>query len=164
MLSCFSHVRLIILTLVFHLHVEFSLSVYMPPNFLLCENTHQTGFGFPLMTSFSLDDLYKDPFFKYGHILRVWGLGLQCIHGVRVCVLSCFSHVWLLVTPWTVAHQAPLSMELSRQEYWSGLMFPPPGDLPNPAIEPASLMSPELAGGFFTSSATWEVLSLLCLP
>ena len=53
------------------------------------------------------------------------------------------------VTPWTVAHQVPLSMESSRQEYWSGLPFPQPGDLPDPGIEPASLMSPELAGRFF---------------
>ena len=50
------------------------------------------------------------------------------------------------VTPWTVAHQAPLSMEFSRQEYWSGLPCPPSGDLPDPGIE---LMSPALAGGFF---------------
>ena len=50
------------------------------------------------------------------------------------------------VTPWTVAHQAPLSMEFSRQEYWSGLPCPPLGDLPDPGIE---LMSPALAGGFF---------------
>ena len=48
------------------------------------------------------------------------------------------SHVQLLETPWTVVHQAPLSMEFSKQEYWSGLPFPPPGDLPNPGIEPAS--------------------------
>ena len=47
------------------------------------------------------------------------------------------SHVWLLVTPWTVAHQVPLSMGFSRQEYWSGLPFPPPGYLPKPGIEPA---------------------------
>ena len=49
-------------------------------------------------------------------------------------------------------------MEFSRQEYWSGLPFPPPGDLPNPGIwkKPASLTSPALAGGFFTTSATWE--------
>ena len=53
----------------------------------------------------------------------------------------------LFATLWTVAHQAPLSMEISRQEYRSGLPFPPPGDLPNPGIEPASLMSPALAGG-----------------
>ena len=74
-----------------HLHVKFSLSVYLPPNFLLCENTCRTGFGFPLMTSFSLNYLCKDPFFKYGHILRVWWLGLQRIHGVGVCLLRCLS-------------------------------------------------------------------------
>jgi len=48
------------------------------------------------------------------------------------------SRVWLFVTPWTVAHQAPLSMEFSRQEYWSGLPFPSPEDLPNPGIKPRS--------------------------
>jgi len=47
-------------------------------------------------------------------------------------------------------------MGLSRREYWSGLPWPPPGDLPNPGIEPVSLTSPALAGGFFTTSATWE--------
>ena len=67
-----------------------------------------------------------------------------------VCMLSCFSRVWLLVTLWTVAHQAPLSMGFSRQEYWSGLPCLPPGDLPE------SLMSPSLAGRFFTTSATRE--------
>ena len=48
------------------------------------------------------------------------------------------SHVWLFVTPWTVAYQAPWSIEFSRQEYWSGLPFPSPGDLPNPGVEPRS--------------------------
>ena len=57
-------------------------------------------------------------------------------------------------TLWTAARQAPLSMGFSRQEYWSGLPFPSPGDLPNPGIESKS---PALAGGFFTTSATWEV-------
>ena len=61
------------------------------------------------------------------------------------------SHVHLFMTPWTVAHQAPLSMWISRQEYWSGLPFPSPGDLPDPGIEPESLVSPALAGGFFTT-------------
>ena len=65
-------------------------------------------------------------------------------------MLSCFSCVQLIVTPWTVAHQAPLCMGFSRQEYWSGLPFPTSGHLPNPEIRPASLMSPALAGGFFT--------------
>jgi len=71
-------------------------------------------------------------------------------------VLSHFSHVWLFATPWIPARQAPLSMGFSRQEYWSGLPFPSPGDLPNPGIEPTSFMSPELAGRFFTTKATWE--------
>ena len=61
-----------------------------------------------------------------------------------------------LATLWTVSYQAPLSMGFSTQEYWRGLPFPPPGDLPNPGIEPASLTSPALAGGFSTTSATWE--------
>ena len=60
------------------------------------------------------------------------------------------------VTLCTVAHQTPLSIGLLRQEYWSRLPSPPPGDLPDPGIEFASLTSPALAGGFFTSSATWE--------
>ena len=63
--------------------------------------------------------------------------------GGNICKIhecECISHsvVWLFVTPWTIAHQAPLSMELSRQEYWSRVPFPSPGDLPNPGIEPAS--------------------------
>ena len=58
------------------------------------------------------------------------------------------SHVQLFVTPWTIAHQAPLSMGFPRQEYWRGLPFPSPGDLPNPGSEPSS---PALSGGFFTT-------------
>ena len=69
-----------------------------------------------------------------------------------MCMLSHFSHVQLFVTLWTVAHQAPLSMGFSRQEYWSGLLCPSLGDLPNSGTEPASLMSPALTGWFFTTS------------
>ena len=58
------------------------------------------------------------------------------------------SHVQISATLWTIAWQAPLSMEFPKQEYWSGLSFPP-GDLPNPAIQSAS---PALAGGFFTTA------------
>ena len=88
------------------------------------------------------------------------GLGTS-IYGLSpvdatVCKLSRFRHVQLFVTPWTIACQAPLSMRFSRQESWSGLPCPPPGDLPDPEVEPASLMSPALAGGFFTTSTTWE--------
>ena len=69
----------------------------------------------------------------------------------HTCMLSCFSHVTLC----TVAPQAPLSRGLSRQEHWSGVPFPPPGDLPHPGIEHTSFPSPALTGGFFTDSATW---------
>ena len=79
--------------------------------------------------------------------------GRVCVY---VCVLSHFSHVQLFVTLWTVAHQVPLTMGFSSQEYWNGLSCPPPSDLSNPGMEPESLMSPALAGGFFTTSTTWE--------
>ena len=72
------------------------------------------------------------------------------------CVLSCFSHVWLFVTLWTIACQVPLSMAFSRQEHWSGLPFPSARDLPDTGNKPTSLTSPALAGGFFTANATWE--------
>ena len=75
--------------------------------------------------------------------------------GKKVKVKS-LCHVQLFGTLWTVAHQAPLSMGFSRQEYWSGLPCLSPGDLPDPGIKAASLMSPPLAGSFFTNSATWE--------
>ena len=63
------------------------------------------------------------------------------------------------LTLWTMDFldpEAPLFMGFSRQEYWSGLPCPPPGDLPSPGVEPMSLISPALSGGFFTTSATWE--------
>ena len=59
-------------------------------------------------------------------------------------------------TPWTVASQAPPPMRFSRQEYWIVSLCPSPRDLPNPGIKPGSLMSPPLAGRFFTTSTTWE--------
>ena len=71
-------------------------------------------------------------------------------------VLSCFRCVQLCVTLWTATGQAPLSIGFSRQEYWSGLTCPPPGDLPDWGIEPAPVMSPALVGRFFITSATWE--------
>ena len=65
-------------------------------------------------------------------------------------------------SPCTIACQAPLSTGFSRQEYWSGLPFPSPGHLPYPGIKPAFLMSPALAGRFFTASTTWEAQSISC--
>ena len=85
---------------------------------------------------------------------RKWGRsshypGLQ---GWRV-KCSSMSHVWLFATAWTVARQVPLSMEFSKQEYWSGFPGLPPGDLPDPGVE---LEFPALAGRFFTIWATRE--------
>ena len=75
---------------------------------------------------------------------------------MHVCVLSHLSRVRLFATPWTVACQAPLSMGFSKQEHWSGLPCPPPGDLPDPGTEPTS---PASADGFLTISATWKAQS-----
>ena len=75
--------------------------------------------------------------------------------------LSRFSLVRLRTTPPPVACQIPLSMRFSRQEYWSGLPLSPPGDLAHRGIEPMFPMSPALAGGFFTTSTTWEALNYL---
>ena len=65
------------------------------------------------------------------------------------------SAVATLCDPWAVSRPAPMSMDFFRQEYWSGLPFPPPGLLPDPGIEPMSLMSPALSGRFFTTRTTW---------
>ena len=80
------------------------------------------------------------------------------------------SHVWHFVTPWTVSHQTPLPMEFSREEYWTGLPFPSPGNLPNPGSEPTSLLSPTIVDIFIITSATWGTqayiigLKLLMFP
>ena len=76
---------------------------------------------------------------------------------------SVLSHAELSAAPWTVAHQAPLSMEIFKQEYWSGLPFPPPEDLPDPEIKPMSSTSPSLAGRFFTTEppggTQWNIIA-----
>ena len=76
------------------------------------------------------------------------------------CVLSHFSHVGLFAIPQTVAHQAPLSMGFSRQEYWSGLPLPSPGDLPYPGIDPAS---PALQADSFLSEPSGKPLIYIAL-
>ena len=94
-----------------------------------------------------------------GFQLSLWEsrwLGLN-VSNMDLCVLSC---VWLFTAPWTVAYQVPLSMEFYEQAYWSGLPSPTPGDLPDSEIEPTSLASPSLAGGFFTTYTGWSVISL----
>ena len=131
-------------------HVFFSLLPY-PPAFLL---NH-------LPTCL----LYYLPSYSPTHYLPNHMVPQRCSAEFKeehdeVVVPCCarFIRVWLFATVKTIAHQA-LSMGLSRQEYGNGLPCPPPGDLPNPGIEPMSLTSPALAGRFFTTSTTWEALS-----
>ena len=92
-----------------------------------------------------------------------------CVHArmlththTHECIQSCLT----LCNPWTVAHQAPLSMEFSGQEYWSGLPFPSPGDLPDPGTVPTPLAAPALTGGFFATArlgSPHTVLLRICL-
>ena len=91
--------------------------------------------------------------------LKNWVIDHDIVNSA--CVLSHFSCLWLFVTLWTIVCQVPLSMGFFRQENWSGLPCPSPGDLPDPGIKPTSLKSPSLAGEFFTTSATWEARSKL---
>ena len=83
---------------------------------------------------------------------------LRFIPQFCVCARA-LSRVWFLAIPWTVAHQAPLSVGFPRQEYWTGLPFPPPVELLEAGIEPASSVPPVLAGGFFTTGTVWKALS-----
>ena len=74
----------------------------------------------------------------------------------------CFTHVLLFVIPWTVACQAPQSMGFSRREHWSGLPFPPPGDLPDAGLKPVSPVAPALQAGFLPTepqeqACNWHV-------
>ena len=95
--------------------------------------------------------------------------GLHNLHDfssspICVCMLSHFSLVQLFVTLWIIAHQASLFMGFFRQEYWSGLSCPAPGDLPNLGTEPTSLVALALAGGFFSTSATCKDPLHIFLP
>ena len=98
-------------------------------------------FRIHFLHSLSMTLLFKSIFHLCGAV-KYWATRF-----IFICLCVCaLSHIWLFVTPRTVACQAPLYMEFSRQEYWSGQQIPTPGDLPNPRIEPVSLVSPVLAG------------------
>ena len=84
---------------------------------------------------------------SYGHMILEINTHVLSTLEMHACVVSHFSCVQLFLTPWTVAHQAPLSMRFSRQEYWSGSLFPLLGDVSQPGIESTSLMSSALAHG-----------------
>ena len=131
----------------------------------------------PLMSGSKTTDIYFLGAWKSK--IKMWAglvsseaslLGLQtaafptdCLPSLHVGVLifsycvyaKLLSRVWLFATPWTVVRQPSLSMGFSRQEYWNGLPCPPPNDLLDPGIKLTSLISPALAGGFFTTSAIW---------
>ena len=130
-----------------------------------------SGLPFPspmhvcLLSRFSSVQLYATPRtaahqapLSTGFSRQEYWSGLPFPSPMYACMLSHFSCVQPYVTPWTAAHQAPLSTGFSRQEYWRGLPRPPPGDLPDSGIKPLSLMSPELAGGFFTTEPRREAL------
>ena len=94
---------------------------------------------------------------KTPHVSRTSGVSQRALRcGMHVCMLNYFTCVQVFATPWTVAHQTPLSMGFTKQEYWSRLPYPPPRDLPNSGIEFTSPTSPALAGGFFTTKATYQ--------
>ena len=141
---------------------DLSLVITLCIQLLLCWYHYVLWQSFPGFLS-----VLVDFYFGAGLASLVWipwfslGKNHSCILGV--CVFSRFRHVWFFMTPWTVVHQAPLSMGFSGQEYWSGLPCPPPGDRPHPGIEPVSLASPALAGGFFTTSALVPPGEPLCV-
>ena len=107
------------------------------------------GFNYPEVSYKLINDNSKSEWITISHC------ELLLHNPVHTCMLSCFSCVQLFATPWTVACQAPLSMEFLRQEYWSGLPCPSPGDLPNPGTEPI-YYGFCTGDGFFTQWATWK--------
>ena len=122
----------------------------MPPS--LCLSIERTSLPFTEQDGLTVIRPLNSPFSR--NPSHTCMCGHMC-----TCILNSFRG--LFATLGTMACQVHLSMRFSRQEYWSGLPCPPPGDLPDPGIEPMSLLSPELAGGFFATSATWDACRYL---
>ena len=127
-------------------------SLCLPP--MVKMTAGNTKHFFPYVASLVTNTIFKNA--ASSPFMAIFVCVCVCVHThtrmrmrTYVCVLY---HVWLFMTPWTVAHQAPLSMEFSRQGHWSGLPFPIPGDLPDSGIEPTSLASSALVGRFFTTA------------
>ena len=113
------------------------LSVHWPGDLLLTNRMWQKGQN--VISMGKLEKMWLPPYEQILLGLLVLQTLIQQVAMLeRPITLSCFSHVWLCVTPWTAASQAPLSMGFPKQEYWSGLPFPFPGDLPDPGTEPVS--------------------------
>ena len=137
------------------------LEIHMQPYIISC-----IFFFFTLLSNFLVffPGLLKYNWQKNHNIFKVynlrgkrgeinWELGIDI---PPACVMCLLSSVWLFVTPWTIACQAPLSMEFSRQEFLSALPFPTRGDLPDPRIKPMSLASPAWQVDFY-HWAIWKV-------
>ena len=137
-----------------------------------CHSSHQ-GRGFTCEQGQELPQVVGDQVWKQKNDQASQGSGEQrgetfdtfpgrdCQESLhrRVHCVKPLQSCWTLCDPMDCNRQVSLSMGFSRQEYWSGLPCPPPGDLPNPGIQPSSFLSPVLMGGFFTTCATWEDLT-----
>ena len=109
------------------------------------------------LVRYLVGEVFSGPFLSH-LCLFINGVVIRnlCLLWIHALMLRCFCRVSLFVIPWTAACQAPLSTGFSKQEHWSGLPCPPSGDLCVPGIEPTSLTSPALAGGFLITTVTWE--------
>ena len=116
---------------------------------VLPRSVHETEISFTYSTAPRCQQA-KDTIVKINSIFHF-------LFSFRACIRSHFSRVWLCVNLWTVALQTPLSLGFFRPVYQREFPCSSPGDLPHPGIEPPSLMSPALAGKFFTTSTIWEV-------
>ena len=130
-----------------HSHVRLFVTPWIvahqaPPSMKFSRQECWSGLPFPSLGTYS----YVAHTLKFSLFLYVCMLSHSCL---------------TLYDPWTVAHQARLSIEISRQEYWSGLPFPTPGDPPDPGIKPISLVSPALAARFFTTEPPGKTLSFV---
>ena len=140
---------------------------------IYCKQLYRQWHGFSEMVDLIKSKQNKvNSFFSYGSNIPENSMYIKTVQkyfvfihkeklSFGVCVLSRFSHVWLFVTLWTIARQAPLSMGFSRQEYWSWSPFPSPGNLPNPWIKPVSPGSPAWAGEIFITDSTVQPLKSL---
>ena len=159
--------KLCILSVLYIFLIAFALYIQMPCYMMPCymmsqysDRPHDTS-SYVLKSSFSSQYSFSLRFYFDITFIPLLHMVSTC-HGISsfVVVVPSLSRIRLFVTPWTTPGQAPLSTGFSRQEYWSGLPCPPPGNFSNPGIEPTFLTSPALAGGFFTTEPT---LTLSCL-
>ena len=132
-----------------HIHTLFMYRALLPAPALSHTQCYLELITLFLLAFILLSPKAKTAYPYHTRILKILKIS-PCMHA------KLLSRVHLFATPWTVACQVPLSMRFSRQEYWSGLSCPPPGDLPDPGIEPVSIMFYELAGRFFTTRATFN--------